>query len=131
MSKGRLAAFPISVILFFLLSSCATKPKVVVTEPKKDDRVEVSSGDVFSIKLKAQLGTGFSWGFENKCAFIETFGKPAQYKVDELKPGGYEFQEFMFKAKSQGEGKIAFKYSRPWLKNEKPQKEIEIVISVK
>jgi len=75
--------------------------------------VTLSLQDTFRIQLPVQMGTGFSWQWQEQ----ENFQLVAQ-QVEKLgnQPGMAEQQLFTVRPRQQGNSKISLYYQRPWEK---------------
>lgn len=118
--------------LMAVMVSCTAKPFKIVTDEDNGKTVEIPAGELLAVKLKAQLGTGYSWTVvsENK-GLVAKNGPTTERGSGEMVAGGVDFQVFTFKANAAGQESIVLQYKRPWEKDEKPEKEYTITVSVK
>ncbi|MFC1671162.1 protease inhibitor I42 family protein [Spirochaetota bacterium] len=120
------------VILFaaVLMFSCSTKPTIIITEAQVDKKVDVAVNTVFAVKLKGQLGTGYSWKIVSKLEGFELIGKPEVVTLGEKKTSGTDYQIFNFMAKKVGQWELKLNYLQPWKKGVKPYKTFKSVINI-
>jgi predicted secreted protein len=103
-----------------------------LTEKDSDRKVVLVVGTHLTIRLKAQLGTGYSWQFEAlDVQVLESSGEPTTETIEEGKLGAAEMQVFRFTAKGVGTTALAFHYARHWEKDVKPMKTITFQVEVK
>lgn len=112
-------------ILVALISSlaiaagCASKPVTVMVKDSGDSIVKAKAGKAVAIQLKSQLSTGYSW---KVMEMPEALTLVKENVITDAKTlditGGYEIQEFIFKASKTG-GLVILKYGEHWKK--KPQ----------
>jgi len=115
---------------FFTISACSVKPSFIVTESSQKQVIEVRKGDMFEIRLKARLGTGYSWKNIFTGEALEFSEEPVIEKAGESKPGSDEYMVFRFRALKAGEAVIEFHYIRPWEKNSPPQKKRTVSVRI-
>jgi len=120
----------LAVMVLFFLVSCSEKPSVIISEKTDRADVQVENGKLFEVRLKGQLGTGFSWklisGDERTKLLkmdIETSGKQ--------ETGGTDIQKFLFKAMNTGDIELKFHYDRAWEKDKSPAKEFIVKVVIK
>lgn len=90
--------------------------------------VGLSPGQKLTVRLPAQMGTGFSWQVRqsgNLQLESKTTRRTAQ------SPGGQEEQVFEFTGLSPGKEKLTLEYKRPWELGVAPAKQFEITVDVK
>lgn len=112
-------------ILVALISSlaiaagCASKPVTVMVKDSGESIVKAKAGKTVAIQLKSQLSTGYSW---KVMEMPEALILVKENVITDAKTlditGGYEIQEFIFKASKTG-GLVILKYGEHWKK--KPQ----------
>ncbi len=88
--------------------------------------VSLSLQDTFRIQLPVQMGTGFSWQWQEQ----EDFELVAQ-QVERLRnqPGMAEQQLFTVCPRRQGSSKITLYYQRPWEKKTIRTFELKVDVS--
>ncbi len=122
----------LSVLL--LLFQCKSGPVFEATDAHNGSSFTIKKGELFTVSLKAQLSTGFSWNAEvSDESIIVQKGKPkiiSLEKQKETKTGGFELQQFTFKCIKKGSTEVIFNYSQPWTKKD-PIEEYRINIIVK
>ncbi len=84
------------------------------TADKTELITETSVNGQFSIKLKSNPSTGFSWGASYDTDFIELVNSTFIPPQDSALVGTDGEEVFTFKAAKAGETKIEFIYSRKW-----------------
>jgi predicted secreted protein len=94
--------------------------------------VLVSSGQMFSIALESQPGTGYSWTVSQTpdpavAEPVSTATVPAAIP----RPGAPETQCFVFAAVGDGETSMQFQYSRPFESDTPPARvqNVDVVVS--
>ena len=121
----------VMLILILMLCSCAGKPVITLTGADTGATVELKSGQILTVSLEAQLGTGYGWAVVSRNDNIVPEGEPMQEPVGGARPGGLEIQKFRFRASAAGESDLALHYVRGWEKNSKPLKEFIVTVIVK
>ncbi len=120
----------ISIIILILLSCTGTQDGLILTEKDNGKAVNVTKGDTFKLRLKAQLSTGYSWKVINFNNMIMTVGKPEIETLKNDVVGGIDYQIFNIGTIGSGEGKIVLHYLQPWQKGVKPLQIYTIKIRV-
>ena len=95
------------------------------------DRLEVTTGQEFSITLASNSTTGYHW--ELAAPLDETFIKllGSEYNAPETRMVGVGGQEtWTFRAVGQGQTIINLKYVRPWEKDVAPVKKASYLVIV-
>ncbi len=82
--------------------------------PKNAEAQTVNTrvGETFTISLKSNPTTGFSWQPEFDSEFLKLVGK--DFRSDSTLPGSPGVEFFEFEAIKQGEVKVKMIYKRPW-----------------
>lgn len=114
-----------------LFVSCSSKPAIVLNETFDGKEILVKTGDLFEVRLEAQLGTGYSWNNQKLSEIITQEGKPSQEKKDHDKVGGFDYQIFRFKAVKPGTDDLVFIYDKSWEKDKSISKKIIFKIIVR
>lgn len=106
--------------MLFAFSTCGTTNQKGVIE----DSITVKISNHFNIKLPAMLGTGYSWSLKDS-AYQQYLSFDSTYTISESsgKEGAQEMQVFQFTGIVKGITYIQFIHSRPWKKEEEPNKE--------
>jgi|GEM_PF-1299806 len=78
----------------------------------KAQTVNTKVGETFTISLKSNPTTGFSWQPEFDSGFLKLVSK--NYESDSTLPGSPGVEFFEFEAIKQGEVKVKMIYKRPW-----------------
>jgi inhibitor of cysteine peptidase len=78
----------------------------------KAQTVDTKVGETFTISLKSNPTTGFSWQPEFDSDFLKLVSK--DYRSDSTLPGSPGVEFFEFEAIKQGEVKVKMIYKRPW-----------------
>jgi len=78
----------------------------------KAQTVNTKVGETFTISLKSNPTTGFSWQPEFDSEFLKLVSK--DFKSDSTLPGSPGVEFFEFEAVKQGEVKVKMIYKRPW-----------------
>jgi inhibitor of cysteine peptidase len=102
------------ILVAVLLGAC-------VTLAIAQTRIEVATGQEFTVTLKSNPSTGYGWQLatpvdETKVKFLRSvFNAP---KTDRVGAPGVEL--WIFEAVGKGETTISLKYVRPWEKDTAP-----------
>lgn len=108
-----IASFLIVMVVARFSTKNAEQPTDQATADKTELTTETSVNSQFSIKLKSNPSTGFSWGALYDADFIELINSTFTPQDSALVGTGGE-EVFTFKALKTGETKIEFIYSRKW-----------------
>ncbi len=117
------------ILLGAVLFSCAAKPSLVVTEKKSTAELKVKAGEIVEVRLKGQLGTGFSW----KASIDEEYLKEIEKEVltgEKQETSGWDTQIFRYRALKKGKVPMTYHYSRPWKRKEKPLKSFSCTVNI-
>ena len=122
----------LAVLLLFF--QCKSGPVFKATDVNNGSSFEIKKGELFTVSLKAQLSTGFSWNsvLPDENIIIQT-GKSKSISLEknkEIKTGGFELQQFTFQGINEGFTELILNYSQPWTKKD-PIKVYKIKINVK
>ena len=94
-------------------------------------KITVHTKDMFIIRLRTWLGTGYQWELASgPKKNIKLLGLPLIESPPNLKPGGSELQVFHFQAMSRGFEKISFDYVRPWQRANAQKKTLQLYITI-
>ena len=134
------------LIIFGILSiqSMYGKPdKTIITEKDNDSFVGIAVGDILTLKLEANLGTGNAWHVvANDPDLLELLGEPKVEPIEEdakkvkkeeaLLVGQSERMVFRFKAQRSGINILRMSYFRIHEKEEerKPSKIFKINVQI-
>lgn len=111
-------------------SAHAMSSSLILTEADARRTVEINVNAAIEIRLKAQLGTGYSWS-------LETPPKAGFHTVDaptisnETIPGGWQYQIFAFVGSEPGRYPITFAYRQPWTDSKAEERRISFHIVVR
>jgi inhibitor of cysteine peptidase len=101
-------------------------------------KVEVKSGDIFTIALDYNATTGFQWSTQANIADLTVLQQTAHDYIapqvkDSEKPiaGMAGIEEWTFKAGITGTTNVSLSYDRPWEGGEKGVRTFELTIVVK
>ncbi len=120
----------VAAALMAVVMSCNDKPDRVLTEADNGTSITVEKGDLIAVRLKARLGTGFSWKPAVEENGLEQTGPPTQESDEEVKAGGMDTQEFRFKAVSEGTSILTLTYAQPWADAAAPAMKYIVTITV-
>lgn len=101
-----------------------------VTLDESSDRASVTVGQRFEVRLKAQLGAGFSWSPRSDVPGLKLVATSVLSANGGPKVGGVETQVFVYEATAPGEAKLDFAYRRPWMKDSPPDKTMSFVVGI-
>ena len=107
---------------------------VFVMSEGSETHIAVKSFEEFSIKIKSNPSTGYSWWVkEPKDEAVVKFKGRKEDEEDEESPmfGAPSFEIFSFKALKPGETVIRLHYRRPWEKDVPPIKKHNVYVTVK
>jgi predicted secreted protein len=103
-----------------------------VTEKENGKKVYIAKGDLLSIKLETQPGTGYGWEIAK---YDSTRTKLVKDSVQEGSgsgmPGGVEHYVFLFKALTRGSAELKLIYVRSWEKEVEPAKTFSIKLQIR
>lgn len=132
------------IIALLVLSSCAQcnqtgqplmiNPSHNMTLTEKDNgaHVQVSNGDIVTVRLEAIPGTGYSWQIaENDPDLLKPLGKPEYEESKSKLIGGVEYQIFRFKALFPGTTLLKLLYYREWEKGKAPEKSYQVTVEIR
>jgi predicted secreted protein len=99
-----------------IIAGGASKPVTVMVKDSGNSAVKAKAGKTIAIQLKTQLSTGYSWKIME---MPDTLTLVKENIITDEKTiqitGGYEIQEFIFRASKTG-GVVIFKYGEHWKK---------------
>lgn len=104
------------ISIISITSGCASKPVTIMVKDSGDSVVKARAGKTVAIQLKSQLSTGYSWKIMEMPDSL-TLAKEnviSDAKTLEI-TGGFEIQEFIFKASKTG-GVVILRYGEHWKK---------------
>lgn len=102
-----------------LLAACAHHaPETLELDDQQRhcDPLELRSGQVFSLRLPSDPGSGFRWSLlDGAVPVLQPLG-PEVYSSDEASDllGGAGVSIWRFRAVAPGEGRLSLDYRRPW-----------------
>ena len=105
-----------TAILLLLISGCSNTPVIMVKTGSGDDKITAKAGKAFSVKLEAQLSTGYSWKLVDAPVSLKTI-KELVISDGKSITGSIDVQEFVFKSPEKGDFTLTFKYGEHWKKN--------------
>ena len=91
------------------------------------ENVSLAVGQKLTIRLPAQMGTGFSWQ-ELPNSLLRLDEKKVERSTQI--PGGQEEQVFRFTVGGRGINKLVLQYKRPWEIEKAPAKEFKVDITI-
>lgn len=97
-----------------IVTGCSSKPVALMVRDSGGSVIKVKAGKTVSIQLRSQLSTGYSWKIMEMPDTLTLIKE--NVITDEktvMQTGGYEIQEFIFKASKTG-GAVIFKYGEHW-----------------
>jgi predicted secreted protein len=105
------------------------RQELIVTEADSGNQVALVIGDQLSVRLNAQLGTGYSWQVvpdSTKLLALEDNSVAGSATT----PGGQDIQILRFKAQAAGSGHLSLDYRQPWQKDVPAAKQFVLTVSV-
>lgn len=126
--------FHIFIMLFSLcmFGGCQKSGKMLhLSEKDRNKRIEIKADQEFTLTLKANPTTGYTWKLiEPDSTILKLQGEPA-FKPDSDKIGSGGELTFRLQARSSGKSELQLHYIRPWEKDQKPLQSFVITIIVK
>ena len=106
---------------------------VAIGEEDAGRQIAIDEGQVLTVSLPAQPGTGYSWQVAtlDEDAGLVAIGKPQFKKVGKVLPGGIEQQVFRFRATDAGAVHLELQYKRPWEKDSPPAKVYSVDVEIR
>jgi inhibitor of cysteine peptidase len=113
-------------------SAAPLAESVALTEQDNNREINLGKGATLTIRLEAQLGTGYSWQTAKyEAEVLKPVGKPAIEKSETKKVGGVEHQIFRFRALKAGSSVLELHYVRPWQKDVPPLRIFRVTVQVR
>ncbi len=116
-----------------LFAGCSTTP-VVLTEMDSASIVTLKKGESFTVSLRANASTGYTWEFlrapDQKVCKVTA----SRYLPDSTDPyfvGAGGQQQWIFQAVGAGKTMIRLCYRRNWEKNVRPAKIFDLKVEVR
>ena len=105
---------------------------ITVTDKDQDGHVQLTLGEILTLRLGYIPGTGYSWHIaRNNGELMGPLGE-VQYERSESKLlGATEYQIFRFRALASGTNILELHYSRPWEKVVVPLKAYRITVQIR
>lgn len=109
-----------NLIILFAFWSCGTANQNGTIE----DTITVKVADHFDIRLPTVLGTGYSWSLKDS-TYQQHLSFDTTYVITNPSgnEGARELQVFQFTGIIKGTTNLNFIHSRPWKKDEEPDKQ--------
>ena len=105
---------------------------MTLTEKDNGTQVQVTHGNIVTVRLEAIPGTGYSWQItENNPVLLKPLGKSEYEESKSELIGGIEHQIFRFKAVSPGTSLLKLLYYRAWEKGKAPEKSFQITVEIR
>jgi inhibitor of cysteine peptidase len=104
-----------------------------VTEDDNGKEIQVARGDTITVRLGAQLGTGYAWYVTSgPGSLLEQSGKRPKIESNRNSaPGSSEVEVFKFIARRGGNVRLELSYRRPADKDSSAQKTFNILINIR
>lgn len=117
------------------VAACAGSPaqenNMVLTDSDNNKEIVLSTKARLTLKLEAQLGTGYGWEIaELDKDRLEPAGPPTLDTTSKETVGRRETQVFVFKPLKPGTAVLKLRYVRPWEKPAKPQKTFTVTVNI-
>ena len=113
----------------FMFAQCAEKPVLLVQADSGEQAVTAKSGKLFTVQLRGQLSTGYSWKLTEIPASFQLIKENVKTEEKD-KAGGVDIQEFIFKSVEKGDFILTFRYAEHWKKKPKYVKTSTVKIRV-
>src|SRR5262245_37250778 len=101
-------------------------------QPAEKKNLSVYVGEVFTVRIKSQSGTGYNWniaGGVNEAGVISLVTRRVE-KDPKAAPGAPVWEVFDLKARKSGRSTVEFVYERPWERNVPPAKRVLVTVDV-
>ncbi len=123
----------VTVTMALVVTGCTRKPDKTINEEANRTTIEIEKGDILAVQLEGRAGTGYLWKVAGDPSGLELLGTPehAVQQADPMITGGPETMTFLFKAVRKGDTALTLHYLRPWEKDDKPEKEFSVTVTVK
>jgi predicted secreted protein len=93
---------------------------IVITEADSGKEVLIERSQQLLIRLRSQLGTGFTWSAEPEIAPPLKLVEKRLEAGSRAAPGAPEFQIFLLVPTGPGTGTVRLVYRQPWLREQPP-----------
>jgi predicted secreted protein len=121
----------------FFAAACDGSPTLggaapVVVDETTAETVEAALGQEIHVRLRAQMGAGFSWALSGiSGSGVELIGSFVESKPSDAAPveNAVDIQVFRLRASGPGDSVAHFVYRRPWL-TETPAKRFDVRVRV-
>ncbi len=128
---GTVARAILCAVSLMALPIATQDTNMVLTDSDNNKQIELPAKATLTVKLEAQLGTGYGWQIaELDKERLEPVGPPTLEKTTKESVGGRELQVFVFKPLKPGTVVLKMRYVRPWEKTEKPQKTFSATVTI-
>lgn len=109
------------IVLFFFVMAFACS-SFSQNKTMKQESVQAKKDSVFTIRLLASIGEGYSWRISGQSDSTSVkLIKSNQLPGSQDKDGGLETQVFYLKGVKVGTYQLQFIYEKPWLKEKSPK----------
>jgi predicted secreted protein len=104
---------------------------ITLTSVDNNKTVVVPAKGTLTIKLPAQLGTGYSWEVSDiDKDRLSMAGKPIIETIAKDGVGREDLQVFTFTPSKEGTAVLKLRYARPWEKDAKPLKSFAVTVTI-
>ena len=104
---------------------------ISVTDSDNGGQVQITRGDILTLRLKTIPGTGYAWQIvQNNFNLLKPLGEPVFEDTGKGMPGIVEYQIFHFKALAPGTNTLKLQYIRQWEKDIVPLKIYSITVQI-
>ena len=103
----------------------------ILTEAQNGATVRVRVRAQITVRLEAQLGTGYGWQVDGLPSGLRAAGESQETPSGQPRVGGTDIQVFRFTASRKGRFHLRFAYRRPWDKASPPQRVFQTTIVVR
>jgi inhibitor of cysteine peptidase len=117
------------LLVFFCCAVALRAKTILLDESDNSTRVVLNVGDTFSVKLKSNMTTGYSWNVASTPPCVQQVAADRESKKN-ARVGEPGFQTFVFKTADACDAKLRLNYLRPFEKDPQPAKTFWVDVSV-
>jgi len=118
-----------ALLSVFLVNGCTEKPVLVVQAVPGEQSIAAKAGKSFSIQLKGQMSTGYSWKLSELPASFEIIKEDVKTLEKDI-AGGEDIQQFIYRSAQKGDFILTFRYAEHWKKKPKYVKTATVKVRI-